>query len=277
MFSVALTFARRAAALALLVPAVAVAQPGGQPAGSQPARNRQPAAGTPAAPAGEKAVFKTYEEKLSYVLGVNTARRMRNDNVEPEPQAFSRGFTDEFGGKSLLSDEEMTTVLAEFDRRLKAKAEEARKQFTAEWDASFAADKKPKGEPKATQSGLKYEVFEQADGPKPKATDVVAVHYIGRLPDGTVFDSSVARGEPLIYPANQLIAGWTEGLQLMSVGSKYRLYIPAKLAYGEDGFPPKIGPNQDLVFDMHLLQVAPQDQAPPPGGAPPAETPAPPE
>jgi FKBP-type peptidyl-prolyl cis-trans isomerase len=115
---------------------------------------------------------------------------------------------------------------------------------------------------------LKYEVFEEGEGPKPKPTDVAVFHYVGRLAkDGKVFDSSVERGQPLAYPVNKLIPGWIEGLPLMSVGSKYRFHIPAALAYGEEGFPPRIGPNEDLVFDVHLLQAAPPEQAVP-GDAP---------
>jgi FKBP-type peptidyl-prolyl cis-trans isomerase len=105
-----------------------------------------------------------------------------------------------------------------------------------------------------TDSGLAYEVMEEGEGPKPAATDTVKVHYTGKLIDGTVFDSSVERGAPATFPLNRVIPGWTEGLQLMSEGAKYRFYIPSELAYGEQA-PPSIGPNQVLVFDVELLDV----------------------
>lgn len=277
-----------AVAAALSIPVAALAQAGGQPQrGQRPAGGQQPAARQPAArqPAGGaapaasnvKEQLKTFEDRLSYVLGVNAARRMRNDNVEPNPQVFARGFIDEFGDKNVFNEDEMAEILAEFDKQLKAKVAEAKKQLAEDWKTSFAEDKKPEGGPKETKSGLKYEVFEQGDGPKPKPTDVAVFHYEGRLAkDGKVFDSSIERGEPLVYPVNQLIPGWVEGLPMMSVGSKYRFYIPAALGYGEQGFPPRIGPNEDLIFDIHLVDIAPQEEQLQ-QGAPPADTPAPPE
>lgn len=280
-------FTRRAAAVALLLaPAAAFAQPTGQPA-----RNRQPAGDRPAAdrPAAEPAAsgqaeFKTFEEKLSYVLGVNTARSMRNDNVNPDPRLFARGFVDELTeGKSLLSDEEMTQVLQQFRERIQAQAEEARRKLAESWNQTFQGD--PEGEAKTTKSGIKYEVFTQGEGPKPKPTDVVIVHYVGKFAEGEVFDSSVERGEPLpLSLSGQIIQGWKEALPLMPVGSRYRFHIPAALGYGEKGREPLIKPNQDLVFEIELLDIAPpEDQAgagsapPAPEGDAPEGTPAPPE
>lgn len=106
-----------------------------------------------------------------------------------------------------------------------------------------------------TASGLKYKVIRDADGPKPSATDMVTVHYEGRLPNGEVFDSSYDRGEPAQFPLNAVIPGWTEGVQLMPVGSMYQFYIPANLAYGERGAGGVIGPNQDLIFDVELISI----------------------
>jgi len=106
-----------------------------------------------------------------------------------------------------------------------------------------------------TASGLKYKVIRDAEGPKPTASDMVTVHYEGRLPNGQVFDSSYQRGEPAQFPLNAVIPGWTEGVQLMSVGSKYQFYIPSGLAYGPRGAGGIIGPNQDLIFDVELISI----------------------
>ena len=106
-----------------------------------------------------------------------------------------------------------------------------------------------------TDSGLQYEVITAGDGPRPKATDRVRVHYVGTLLDGTKFDSSIDRGEPAEFPLNGVIPGWTEGLQLMPVGSKYKFYIPSELAYGEQGTPGPIGPNATLTFEVELLEI----------------------
>lgn len=108
---------------------------------------------------------------------------------------------------------------------------------------------------KTTASGLQYEVVTAGEGARPKATDTVTVHYRGTLINGTVFDSSYERGEPASFPVNRVIKGWTEVLQLMPVGTKVRAYIPSKLAYGERGSPPKIGPNETLIFDIELLGI----------------------
>jgi FKBP-type peptidyl-prolyl cis-trans isomerase len=268
---VSLAFPRRAAAVALLlVPAVAAAQPAQNSAN----RNRQPAGSPPAPPAapaenaqGGDGPFKSFEEKLSYVLGVNTARRMQQDGITPDPQAFSRGFADTFTKKEpLLTDEQMTAVLQQFGQQLRDKAASAQKELKDQWAASFSDKNKPKGGPKTTKSGLRYEVYAEGKGPKPKPTDTVVVHYVGTFPDGKKFDSSLDRGEPAVFPVNGVIPGWTEGLQLMSVGSKYKFYIPAALGYGAKGAGQAIPPNQDLVFEVELLDILPAEGQ----GAPPA-------
>jgi len=120
---------------------------------------------------------------------------------------------------------------------------------------AFLTKNKARKEVTTTDSGLQYEVIKKGDGETPKADDKVKVHYHGTLPDGTVFDSSVERGEPISFAVNGVIKGWTEALQLMHVGDKWKLYIPADLAYGPRGAGPKIGPNQALVFDVELLGV----------------------
>ena len=123
-------------------------------------------------------------------------------------------------------------------------------------NTAFLAKNKSKSGVKTTASGLQYEVEKEGTGPKPKATDTVKVDYTGTKIDGTKFDSSVDRGQPATFPLNQVVPGWTEGLQLMPVGSEYKFYIPAKLAYGERG-PGPIGPNATLIFDVKLISIEP--------------------
>jgi FKBP-type peptidyl-prolyl cis-trans isomerase len=174
-----------------------------------------------------------------------------------------KGFRDSFKETSpLLSDEEIQDVFAQVQQQMQEKQQAAAKKLQTNWEETFAEAKKPQGGAKTTKSGLKYEVYAEGKGPKPKPTDTVVVHYIGELPDGKVFDSSVARGEPAVFPVGGVIKGWTEGLQLMSVGSKYKFYIPADLAYGKEGRPPRIPSNQDLVFEVELLDIMAGDGPP---------------
>ena len=222
---------------------------------AQPGATAPPAGAAPAGSAPAAGGFKTFEEKLSYAMGVNIGRSLKKDGLNPDPRLFARGLQDAMGeGKPLLTDEEIGAVFEEVQKQMQEKAMAAQKKAAGEFQAGFDASKK-QGEAQSTKSGLKYEVYEMGKGPKPKATDVVSVHYIGTLPGGKVFDSSVARGEPAEFPLNAVIPGWTEGLQLMPVGSKFKFFIPAALAYGERGAPPAIPANQDLVFDVQLLGI----------------------
>jgi len=158
-----------------------------------------------------------------------------------------------------LTDAEAVAVRQEFMQKLQgrqvAKMKDEADKNQKEGDA-FLAKNKDKPGVKVTASGLQYEVVKQGTGPKPKATDIVKVDYTGTKIDGTKFDSSVDRGQPATFPLNQVVPGWTEGLQLMPVGSEYKFYIPGKLAYGERG-PAQIGPNATLVFSVKLISIEP--------------------
>lgn len=252
------------AVLALAVfaaPAVAIAQPGGAPA----APGQRQAAPGAAAPAAGGAQLESFNDKLSYAVGLNAGRMLQQQGLNPDPDLFMAGFRDSYKEEAArMTDEEIQEVFAEVQQQMQARAEAAQKEMAAKWDQSFA--QQPAAAEQSTESGLKYTVFAQGEGPKPKASDFVVVHYVGKLPDGNVFDSSIRRGEPAVFQLGQVIPGWTEGLQLMSKGAKYRFDIPAELAYGEEGNPPRIPANQNLIFEVELLDVMPA-QGPAEGGA----------
>ena len=213
-------------------------------------------------------------DKVSYALGAKMANFIRVDiekykELNMNKDAVSRGFLDGLNGTPLMNDEEVAKQFIEFQKNMQAaqkkEAEVAQAQSKADaagnqqnGEAHLIANGKKEGVT-TTKSGLQYEVLTagKADGAKPKATDVVEVHYVGTLLDGTEFDSSVKRGTPAKFPLNRVIAGWTEGLQLMTVGSKWHFTIPYQLAYGEGGRPGSIPPASVLKFDVELLAINP--------------------
>ena len=192
-------------------------------------------------------------DKVAYALGLSIGQNLAQSGVKTiNSQDFVSGMQDVLSGnKPQISLQEAQTVLNTFFKELEAKAAGAAK----EEGERFLAENAKRPSVKVTPSGLQYEVLEATIGQKPKATDTVKVHYEGTLPDGTVFDSSYRRGEPISFALNQVIAGWTEGLQLMSVGSKYKLFIPYHLGYGERGAGASIPPYAALVFTVELLGI----------------------
>ena len=202
------------------------------------------------------ASLKTEKDKVSYMVGADVGRGLTQIKDELDLKIVIQALQDEFNGsKTLMTQEEGQAVRQEFMTRLQAKrvADEkvAAEKNKKEGDA-YLAKNKAKAGVKTTASGLQYEVIKQGTGPKPKATDTVKVNYLGTKVDGTKFDSSYDRNEPATFPLNGVIKGWGEALQLMPVGSKYKLAIPADLAYGEQA-PPSIGPNATLIFDVKLI------------------------
>lgn len=191
---------------------------------------------------------ETLAERVSYSYGLMVARQLSEKGVEIDFEQFAAGFKGVLeGGEPVLNEDEVSAAFEENREVLEKKAMEA---------VTKALEENGKKEGvTTTDSGLQYEVLKEGDGAKPGPTDKVKVHYHGTLVDGTVFDSSVERGEPISFPLNGVIKGWTEGLQLMEVGAKYRFLIPADLAYGERGSPPVIGPNQPLFFEVELLGI----------------------
>jgi FKBP-type peptidyl-prolyl cis-trans isomerase len=256
-------------------------------AGSASAQTQQPPAAKPStAPAtsGTKAPAKktttataakkpttltTRKEKFSYALGMSfgggLSNNLKKQSVEADPSLVIQGFKDGFtGGKTQLTEQEAQAVLQEVQTEVRKAAQEKQEKAAAanksEGEAFLAANKAKEGVV-TTASGLQYKILTQGTGPKPAASDSVVCNYKGTLINGTEFDSSYKRGEPATFPVSGVIKGWTEALQLMQVGSKYQLFIPSNLAYGEQGQPRGgIEPNATLVFEVELVSIAPKDQ-----------------
>lgn len=192
-------------------------------------------------------------DKISYALGLSMGQNLMGSGVETlNYQDLAQGIEDVLTHQQpKISYQEAQQVLGQFFQELEAKVAGAAK---ADGEKFLAENAKREGV-KVTTSGLQYEVLEPSLGQKPKATDTVRVHYEGTLIDGTVFDSSYRRGESISFPLNGVIKGWTEGLQLMSVGSKYKFFIPYQLAYGERGAGQSIPPYAALIFTVELLGI----------------------
>lgn len=201
---------------------------------------------------------ETDDEKLGYSLGVTLGQSIQQDVEDLDVDAFTQAIHDVFAGGELeMSEEEMAEALMNFQQQaMAARQAEAEQQAEAnltEGEAYLADNAEEEGV-ETTDSGLQYRELESGDGATPAATDTVEVHYEGTLIDGTVFDSSYERGEPVSFQVGQVIEGWQEALQLMSVGDTWEIVIPAELAYGARGQGP-IGPHETLVFKVELLGV----------------------
>jgi FKBP-type peptidyl-prolyl cis-trans isomerase len=236
-----------------------------------------PAATTPAAPAATTpkppvkktgtvaksaapAPLTTQKEKFSYALGMSIGAGMKKQSVEADPALLSQGFKDAMaGGKTRLTQEEAQTVINEVQAQVRKQMQEKMQQTAAAnktgGDAFLAANKSKEGVA-TLPSGLQYKILTAGTGPKPAATDSVVCNYRGTLINGAEFDSSYKRNEPATFGVGQVIKGWTEALQLMPVGSKWQLFVPSSLAYGERGEPRGgIEPNETLIFEVELLSI----------------------
>ena len=201
----------------------------------------------------------TFQEKLSYATGLDVGGYFKEMGQEIQLENLTRGITDAYTGKEpAMTKAEVGQVLQEFAEKMQAKQvaqlNALQEKNAAAGKAYLEENKKKKGVVE-TKSGLQYEILVKGTGQKPGPSDVVKFNYTGSFIDGKEFDSSVKRGAPLTMPVSQLIPGWTEALQLMPVGSKYHLVVPADLAYGESGLPPVIEPNAVLLFDVELLAI----------------------
>src|SRR5439155_3323266 len=209
--------------------------------------------------AEDKAAFKDPKEKTSYSIGANLGNSLKRQEIEVDLEVLIRGLKDGLAGKSTLTDQELKEVFTALNQELRAKMEEKRKalgETNKKEGEKFLAENKTKPGVITLPSGLQYKVLVEGSGESPKSNDVVTANYRGTLIDGTEFDSSAKNGQPLVRPANMLIKGWTEALQLMKPWAKWELFIPPELAYGERGGA-QIGPNATLIFEMELVSFKP--------------------
>lgn len=202
------------------------------------------------------AKLETPAQKASYGIGLNMGKSLAQEGMaDLDSNAVAQGIDDAIGKKEQkLTDEELMESFAYLQTRAEERMVEMNKE-AVEAGKKFLEENAKRDGVKTTESGLQYEVVKSAEGPQPTANDVVTVHYEGSLTDGTVFDSSIKRGSPIDLPVGGVIPGWVEGLQLMHVGEKYKLYIPSELAYGEQSPSPLIPANSVLVFDLELMGI----------------------
>ena len=205
----------------------------------------------------EKSIqLKDQTDKVSYSIGMNIGFNLSKQKVDVNPDQLGAGIKDTIAGKPQLTQDKVKDVMQQFEQYTEQEQKEAGEKNKTE-GAEFLEDNKKKEGVETTASGLQYKIIKEGNGAQPKATDTVTVNYRGTLIDGTEFDSSYKRGQPATFPVNGVIKGWTEGLQLMKVGSKYQFFVPSNLAYGERAVGPDIGANATLIFEVDLLDAKP--------------------
>jgi len=209
--------------------------------------------------AQETPLLKDQTEKLSYALGMDLGSQLKKQSVQIDPDIFVRGLKDSFaGGATLLSETEARAAIAALQTELMKKQAEAMKTLgekNRKEGEAFLAENRTRDGVVSLPSGLQYKILKEGEGKKPTADDTVVCNYRGTLLDGTEFDSSFKRNQPATFPVKGVIKGWTEALQLMPAGSKWQLFIPSALAYGERGAANLIGPNATLIFEVELISI----------------------
>jgi FKBP-type peptidyl-prolyl cis-trans isomerase FklB len=216
--------------------------------------------------------LKAFKDKVSYSIGLDLGFNFKKQNLELNPDALIAGVKDALGGKKpLLSENEVRDTMAALTKQLEEKQKAKAEQNLKDGEKFLAENKKKEGV-KTTPSGLQYKVIKEGTGPQPKLSDTVVVNYRGTLINGTEFDSSYKRGQSMTLPVTGVIKGWTEALQLMKVGSKYQLFIPSDLGYGDRGMSPELLPNSTLIFEVELVGIQPPETASP---SPPVASPSP--
>ncbi|MFA6439730.1 MAG: FKBP-type peptidyl-prolyl cis-trans isomerase [Bacteriovoracaceae bacterium] len=208
---------------------------------------------------GKKTELTSDKDSVSYSIGLDVGRTFQRQGIEVTPDAFLQGLKDaaDTSGKPMLSDEQIQSTMMAFQQKMMAKQQEKMQQQSGAAIAEgekFLAENKVKPGVVTTASGLQYKVIKAGSGKKPKASNEVKVHYRGTLVNGTEFDNSFKRGEAVTFPVGGVIPGWTEALQLMPVGSKWEVYIPAQLGYGNNATGP-IPPGSTLIFEVELLAI----------------------
>ncbi len=220
------------------------------------------------ASAQDKPDLTNPKQKTSYALGVNIGSGLKSQDLDLDAKALAAGVADGLGGKPALTQDQVRDTLMKLKQDIQAKdaAESAKYADGAknlkDGEAFLAANKTKEGVkvhsvtlPDGTTAEFQYKILKSGTGDTPKKTDTVTVNYTGTLIDGTVFDSSVQRGQPATFPLNGVIPGWTEALQMMKVGDKWQIFLPPQLAYGDQSPSPKIGPNSTLIFEVELLGI----------------------
>jgi FKBP-type peptidyl-prolyl cis-trans isomerase len=216
---------------------------------------QQPSTQTPPAQAQDTSPLKTPKDKASYAIGMQVGGSLHRQGIDVDLNVLMQGMKDAIGGKTLMTDDEARAALTQLQNDMRAKAMAGAEATKKEGEVYLAANKTKPGVV-ALPSGLQYKVLKAGTGEKPAATDKVVCNYRGTLINGTEFDASEKHGGPATFPVNGVIKGWTEALQLMPVGSKWQLFIPSDLAYGERGTPDgSIPPNSTLVFEVELVSI----------------------
>lgn len=264
-----LTVAMTALAISIVLPGNIWAQqtPAAKPQAPATKAQQAPAktGQAPVAKSHNALVLKTQKDKFSYALGMNLGTNLHKQSVPVDPAIVGRGLRDALaGGKMLLTEDEARAVMMEVQADIRKKQQEQMQQAgqanQKEGEAFLAANKSKEGVV-ALPSGLQYKILKQGTGPMPTLNDSVVCNYRGTLINRTEFDSSYKRGEPATFPVNGVIKGWTEALQLMPVGSKWQLFVPSALAYGDRGAGADIGPGATLIFEVELLSIQEKGQA----------------
>jgi FKBP-type peptidyl-prolyl cis-trans isomerase FklB len=210
--------------------------------------------------AQEKLVLKNQKEKVSYIIGMDIGGNLKKQSIDIDPNILVKGIQAGLAGaKSLLTDQEIQETMVAFKGEMVAKQEEIAKKNKIDGEAFLAENKKKEGV-KTLPSGLQYKVIKAGTDKKPKLSDSVTSHYRGTLIDGTEFDSSYKRGQPVTFPVSGVIPGWTEALQLMGEGAKWQIFVPSNLAYGERGAGIVIGPNATLFFEIEIISIQEKKQ-----------------
>jgi FKBP-type peptidyl-prolyl cis-trans isomerase len=261
-------------ALAQQTPAANPQQPPAAKAQPAPSAGAQKAPAAKTGPATKPRTpsvltLKTQKDKVSYALGMNLGTNLHKEAVEVDPAIVLRGLKDALAsGKMLLTEDEARAVLTQLQTEVRGKQQEKMKvagEMNKKESVEFLAANKAKEGVVTLPSGLQYKILTAGTGPKPAVSDTVVCNYRGTLISGTEFDSSYKRGQPASFPVNGVIKGWTEALQLMPVGSKWQLFVPSELGYGDRGAGADIGPGATLIFEVELLSIQSKDK---PEGAP---------